>query len=312
MLVRYRATAGKGFSSIAVAAVFVASMALAQEGAKQSSSMQELPPESSAFYARVATFFGMDPKVIQGLVPELRQEKVNTRDAVLLIIFAHKRTLPLLRGEKISKEEVEKVFRDNISDLLQERRRRADWRTVICDELGVDLYAMIKQASNSVSEAMRPPSDAARSVRPVSAATPKEVPEDLYQPLMQHLRMRPEALKVAWGALEPIEQRTPRAAVILLVLAREKANRLLEYGTVAPAEKEKVFVDALADFIGQVESRPRVGWGILASQVGLHSVDLERETSSILSAAAERQQQRKKLSGAKVEELAVPRELSEW
>ena len=134
----------------------------------------------------------------------------------------------------------------------------------------------------------------------------------MYQPLIQRLRMRPEALRVAWGALEPIEQRTPRAAVILLVLAREKADRLLEYGAIAPEEREKLLLDALVNFIGQVESRPRVGWGILASQVGLHSMDLQREASSILSAAAERQQHLITLSGAKVEKPAVPRELSEW
>ena len=90
MVVRYLAGTRTGFSILAVAAIFVASLALAQEKANESPSLQELPPESSAFYARVATFFGMDPKLIRGLVPELRQEKVNTGDAVLLILFAHK------------------------------------------------------------------------------------------------------------------------------------------------------------------------------------------------------------------------------
>jgi len=311
MVARYLAGTRTGFSILAVAAIFVASLALAQEKAKEDSSLQELPPESSAFYARLATFFGMDPKLIRGLVPELRQEKVNTRDAVLLILFAHKQTRRLLREEKITKDEVAKRFHDSFRDFLAKRRTQGDWRGLICHELGVDVYAMTKQATHSVSEAMRPPSDAARSVRPVSDARQKEIPEDLFRPLMQRLRVRPEALKVAWGALEPIGQRSPRAAVILLVLAREKTDQFLEYGTVAPAEKERLFLDALADFIGQVESRPRVGWRTLASQVGLNSADLQREASSIFGAAAQRQQQRKDLSGTR-EEAVVPRELSEW
>ena len=298
---------------IGVAAGVAASPAIAQEQTKQSSPMQELATESNIFWARVATFFGLDPQVIQGIVPEFRQEGVNTRDAVLLSIFAHKRTLRLLRGEKITKDELGARFRDEVHELLAIRRVRTNWKTLLSDQLGVDLNEMVKQAANSVREAMRAPADGSTSVRLVPATTPKEVPEDFSQPLRQRLRVGPEALKQAWGALDPIAQRSPRAAVIILVLAKEKTDRLLEYRTVAPkaGEHDKLFLDALAQFIAQVEARPRVGWGTLASQAGVTAEDLHREAYSIIIAAAQRQQQREGASGSKAK-LLVPSELNEW
>ena len=300
---------------IVVATLLVASAGFAlEEPQQQASPMQELAPESGAFWARVATFFGIEPKVLQDLAPELRREGVGTRDAVLMVVLVHKRTLRLLRGEKITKDELGQRFRDNVHDLLATRRVRANWKTLICDQLGVDLNEMVKQAGNSVREAMSSPSSDGRSAMATPAAVvAKEVPEDLYQPLLQRLSVEPESLRRAWGALESINQRNPRAAVILLVLAKEKTARMLEYRTAAPheGERDKLFLDALGAFIGQVESRPRVGWGALASQVGVTSEDLHREAMSIILAAAQRQQQRTSGSGAQQGPL-VPSELKEW
>ncbi len=311
---RHHAGTGKGFFIIAAAALCFASLAFAEEGAKNGPSRPEVEAEAAAFYGRVATFLGLEPGLVESVLPEFRREGVKTRDAVLVLIFAHKRTLRLFREEKITKDEVEKSFRASISEFLEKRRTRQNWREVICGELGLDVHDVTKQASNTVSEAMRPAAGARRSVPDIRAARPREVPEDLVQPLLQRLRVRPDTLKVAWGALGPIAEGTPRSGVILLILAKEKTDRLLEFGAVAQEDKEKVFFQSLADFIGQVEARPGIGWGNLASQVGLHSQDLQMEALSIFDAAGKRRQGREKAQGAQAREEtpAVPRELSQW
>ena len=311
MVVRYRAGARKGFCAMAAAAVFITSLAFAEEGARQGASAQQVSPESNAFYARLASFLGMEPNLFVGLAPEFQRDGVARKDAVLLLLFAHKRTQRLLREEKITKDDRQKTFRDSISGFLEKRRARQDWRAAISDELGLHLHDITKQANDTMKEAMRPTAGDAGSARAIRAAEPKEVPEDLVQPLLQRLRVRPEALKRAWGEVESVGWGSPRPAVILLVLAKEKTDRLLEFGAVAREEKDEVFLDSLAYFTAQVQRQPGIGWGTLASQVGLHSADLQAEALTIFKAARMRKAEREKLSGARAEEPAVPRELSE-
>jgi hypothetical protein len=310
-VVRDRAGARRGLCVMAAAALFLASPAFAEQGANQGASPQGETQAPNAFYARVASFLGMEPNLIEGLVPEFRREGVKTNDAVLLLLFADKRTQRLLREETITKEEMGKTFRDSISGFLEKRRAQPDWRGAISQELGVDLHDMTKQATNTVREAMRPTAGADSSARAIRAATPREVPEELVQPLLQRLRVQPQVLKQAWGALESITGGSPRPAILLLVLAREKTDRLLQFGAVASEEKDKVFLDSLADFINEVGSHPGIGWGSLASQVGLHSQDLQMEALSIFKSAGMRKAERERLSGARVEAPVVPPELSE-
>src|SRR5262245_3354605 len=126
---------------VGLAAAFIVSVVSAQA---QSGSAPPGLTEAPEFYARVAAVFGMDQGVLQPLVPEFKREGVDTRDAVLLIIFGHKRTLRVLREEKITKEQLPAAFRESIVALLQTRKARTDWKTFTCDQLGVDLYAMLK------------------------------------------------------------------------------------------------------------------------------------------------------------------------
>jgi hypothetical protein len=311
MVVRYRAGARKGFCAMAAAAVFITSLVFAEEGARQGASAQQVSPEVNAFYARLASFLGMEPSLFMGIAPEFQRDGVANKDAVLLLLFAHKRTQRLLREEKITTEDRQKTFRDSISRFLEERRAGQDWRAVISGELGFSLHDMTKQANDTMRQAMRPTVGDAESARAIRVAEPKEVPEDLVQPLLQRLRVRPEVLKQAWGEVEStIGGSSPRPAVILLVLAKEKTDRLLEFGAVGREEKDKVFLDSLAYFTAQIQTHPGIGWGTLASQVGLHSADLQAEALSIFKAARMRKAEREKLSGARAEGPAVPRELS--
>jgi hypothetical protein len=306
---RRRPVAGKVFSMIAVGVLVVATPVLAEEGAGPGASQPAVTPDENLFYARVASFLGLDPKVVQAAMPELQREGVNERDSVLLLLFGYKRTLRLLREEKITKEEVEKSFHDSILAFLETRRARpTGWKGYISTELALELHDVAKQAANTVREA-RKPADVDRPERAVSAARLREVPEEFAQPIQTRLRLRPEVLKKAWGQLESVQQRDPRGAIKLLILAREKTDRLLEFGVIAKEEKDKMFLDNLADFISQVESNPAIWWGGLASQVGLHSRDLNDEALIIFNAAAE-VQSRKGIMRA--ERPAVPRELIEW
>jgi len=312
MVVRYRAGAGKRFLAMALAAVFITSLAFAEEGARKGAAAQQVSPEVKAFYARLASFLGMEPNFFMGLAPEFQRDGVANKDAVLLLLFAHKRTQRLLREEKITTEDRQKTFRDSISGFLEERKARQDWRAAISDELGFSLHDMTKQANDTMHAAMRPTvGDAGSSARAIRAAEPREVPEDLVQPLLLRLRVRPEVLKQAWGQVESVAGGSPRPALILLVLAKEKTDRLLEFGAVAREEKDEVFLDSVANFTAQVQRNPGIGWGTLASQVGLHSMDLQGEALSIFKAARMRKQEREKLSGVRAEGPAVPRELSE-
>jgi len=311
MVVRHHPGVRKAFWIMAVAAVSIAGLALAEEGATRRSSPHAKTQEPHGFYARVASFLGMEPTFIEGLAPEFRREGVKTRDAVLLLLFANKRTQRLLMEEKITKAEAQKNFRDSITEFLEKHRARRDWREAISKELGLDLHNMTKHASNTMREAMRPTVGADRSARAIRAAEPKEVPEDLVRPLLQRLRVRPEVLKQAWGELQSVRRVGQRSAVRLLVLAREKTDRLLEVGAVAREETERVFLESLADFIDQVRSGRTIGWGALASQVGLHSYEIQMETNSIYKGMNQWYQEREKLSGAQAAKRAVPRELSE-
>ncbi len=311
MVVRLQAGVRKSIWVMAVAVAFIASLAFAEEGALQGASAQQASPEPNVLNARVASFLGMEPSLIEGLAPEFRREGVKTSDAVLILLFADKRTQRLLREEKITKDEMQKTFRDSVSAFLQRSRAGRDWREAISKELGVELHDLTKQANNTMREAMRPAVGDARSARAIRAATPKEVPEDLVKPLLQRLRVRPEVLKQAWGEVDPVTGGSARPAVLLLVLAKEKTDRLLEFGAVAREEKDKVFLDSLADFLDQVEARPGIGWGSLASQVGLHSMDLQMEALSIFKGASQGKAEREKPTPARAEEPAVPRELSE-
>ncbi len=306
---RQRAVAGEVFSMIAVGVLLVATPALAEEGAGPGATQHEVTPAESVFYARVASFLGLHPKVVQAVLPEFKREGVNERDSVILLLFAYKRTLRLLREEKITKGEVEKSFHDSILAFLERRRAKpTGWKGYISTELALELHDVAKQAANTVREA-RKLADADRPDRAVSAARPREVPEEFAQPLQTRLRLRPEVLKMAWGQLESVQQRDPRGAVKLLILAREKTDRLLEFGAIAKEEKDKVFLDNLADFISQIESNPAIWWGGLASQVGLHSRDLNDEALIIFNAAAEIQSRK---GVRRAERPAVPRELIEW
>ncbi len=296
---------------IAVGMLVVATLALAEEGAAPGASQPEVTPDETVFYARVASFLGLPPKVVQAVVPEFKREGVNERDSVLLLLFAYKRTLRLLREEKITKEQVDKGFSDSIRYFLETRRARpgpAGWKGYISTEMALELHDVVKQAANTVREA-RKPADADRPERAVSAAAPREVPEEFAQALQTRFRLRPEVLKMAWGQLESMHQRDPRGAIKLLILAREKTDRLLEFGAIKRDQRDKVFLDNLADFISQVESNPVIWWGGLASQVGLHSRDLNDETLIIFNAATEVQLRK---GVRRAERPAVPRELIEW
>jgi hypothetical protein len=296
---------------MALAAVFITSLAFAEEGARKGAPAQQVSPEEDAFYARLASFLGMEPNLFRGIAPEFQRDGVARKDAVLLLLFAHKRTQRLLREEQITTDERQKTFRDSVSGFLERRRSQQDWRAAISGELGFSLHDMTKQANDTMHEAMRPTVGADRSARAIRAAEPREVPEDLVQPLLLRLRVRPEVLKQAWGQVESVAGGSPRPGVILLVLAKEKTDLLVEFGAVAREEKDEVFLDSLANFTAQVQRHPGIGWGALASQVGLHSMDLQGEALSIFKAADMRKQEREKLSGARAQEPAVPRELSE-
>ncbi len=309
MVVRLQAGFRKSIWVMAVA--LIASLAFAEEGATQRSSPPVKTQEPNVLYARVALFLGMEPSLIEGLAPEFSREGVKTSDAVLILLFADKRTQRLLREEKITKGEMQKTFRDSVSAFLQRHGAGRDWREAISKELGVELHDLTKQANNTMREAMRPAVGDAGSARAIRAAAPKEVPEDLVKPLLQRLRVRPEVLKQAWGEVDAVTGGSARPGVLLLVLAKEKTDRLLEFGAVAREEKDKVFLASLADFLDQVEARPGIGWGSLASQVGLHSMDLQMEALSIFKGVGQRKAEREKLRPARAEEPAVPRELSE-
>jgi len=302
----------KGFATIAVVGVLIASAAFAEQGDKSRATSQEWSVEPAVLYGRVATFLGLEPKVGESLVPEFNRNGVKPRDGVLLMVLAHHRMLQLLREERITKNDLEKTFRDGIGEFLEVRRTRPSWRDAITLSLGLDVHDLLKGANDTLVEATRPSRHTPRAVRPVTAATPREVPEDLVQPLLQRLSVGPEVLKQAWGALDPVAAGTPRNAVILLVLAKEKTDRLIEFGAVAQEDRQRVFYESLADFISQMEAEPTIGWGSLASQIGLKSVDLQQEARAIFNSAAKRRADRDQASGVLRDEPAVPVDLTRW
>lgn len=297
---------------IALGLALFASSAFAEGETKRRVVPKEWTVEPKAFYGRVATFLGIEQRIGEAVGERFVNDGVTPREGVLLMLFAHKQTQRLQREQKITtKNDAERSFQDGVTEFLATRKASSQWREVISKKLEVSLHDLTKQADDTVAEAVRSASRAGGSVQSVMTATPKEVRDDLREILLKRLALRPEALKQAWGAVEPVAGPTERVGLLLLVLAKVKTDRLIELGAAAPADKEKVFFESLADFMGQMQADPFMGWGSLGNQVGLHSVDLQAEARSIYDAVERRQAEREQATGRR-EEPAVPVELTRW
>src|SRR5262245_8072085 len=120
----------KRLSVIALGVTLFASLAFAEEATKRVVP-RDWTQDPKVFYGRVATFLGVDAKVGEALGEEFVKAGMRPADGVLLMLYASKQTQRQLREQKITSNEVDRSFRDGVTEFLAVRQARSNWRETI-------------------------------------------------------------------------------------------------------------------------------------------------------------------------------------
>ena len=260
------------FSLILVAPLVIVSC-LAQEGPKEEASLQG-PELSDKQIEQVAEILGIDQGPLQETLTWLAQEEVPIRDAIIFVIFAQKRTLRQVGPTTITTDIARQVFQDAVRLVLKRYREDpAEWKSFLSSEAGLSNPTVNRQASSILRQVVL----ADQMPEPRRRFTPIALPEHLSEVLSERFQVKHEVLEEAW---EEVGSASLQTNVMLLILAREKTDQLLEIGAVTPEEQEKAFLKNVQLF--QRQQGKAVGWGDLAIQVGLHANDLNHQAHFIL------------------------------
>lgn len=239
---------------------------------------QEAPKARPAAGAKassdlVAGQFGLDPKLVGELLAQLRDRGFKEEQVIYYLLIAHERTLRDFQAGKIAKEEYNGAVKERVADYLERYKEDADWRFSLAEGNGFETPHMTRRARAVLNAA----SPRARAVdRKVSTTTPP-YPSHLSEFMVKRLQLPESVLIRGWGELKGVSL---KRGLILLILGRERADRLVKTGAVAEGERGNSFVEGVKFFHDQLNRG--VGIAELGIQEGKHANELNAESDVIL------------------------------
>ena len=236
---------------------------------------EDQPPPVS--YARIASELGLAPDLVTEMMAELGQQGIVAQRAITFLMLAKERTdQQILRGV-VPKDEAQKAFRESLRHFAT---KSPNWERLM-DEVGASVDKTRRRAEAVWREAQI-------ADPPRAAAPPKDPPEPYAPVLSDHLRVSDPVLRQAWGEVDEFSEITIRPAIMLLLMARARTDRLLTLGAIGKGEEEESFLQNLRLFIDQRRrsgGTTKDGWGDMATLAGRRINDVVQESLRVLRQA---------------------------